>query len=185
MELLWRRLDRPGHEFVRLDVGLVGPEHDRRLSGVAVFLHDGAPCRMEYEIVCDAGWRTRSATVRGLVGGAAIDVSIEARHGGSWLLNGVEVEAVRGCIDVDLNFSPSTNLLPIRRLELAVGEEAAVSAAWLRFPSFTLERLEQSYRREGTDRYRYSSAGGAFVASLRVNEAGLPLDYAGLWEAER
>lgn len=72
-----------------------------------------------------------------------------------------------------LNFSPSTNLLPIRRLNLAIGQGAAVRAAWLRFPSFTLEPLEQVYRRIDPTTYRYESAGGRFVAELQVNDSGL------------
>lgn len=38
------------------------------------------------------------------------------------LLNGVDCPAVAGCTDIDLGFSPSTNLLPIRRLSLEVGD---------------------------------------------------------------
>jgi hypothetical protein len=180
MELLWKRLDRPGHELVRL----IDEPEDRRLAGVALFLHEETPCRLDYEIVLDHEWRTRSARVHGFVGSRVIDVTTEAEDG-RWRLNGVEVDGVRGCVDVDLNFSPSTNLLPIRRLQLAEGDEATVSAAWLRFPSFALERLDQTYRRESAERYRYSSAGGAFVAALLVNEAGLPLEYAGIWSVER
>jgi len=91
---------------------------------------------------------------------------------------------VAGCIDLDLNFSPSTNLLPIRRLSLTVGEEASVRAAWLRFPSFTLEPLEQIYRRTGATTYVYESAGGRFVRELIVNEAGFVTLYPGIWQAE-
>ena len=47
---------------------------------------------------------------------------------------GADSRAVDGCRDIDLNFSPSTNVLPIRRLSLDVGDQAAVRAAWLRFP---------------------------------------------------
>ena len=64
------------------------------------------------------------------------------------------------------------------------GEEAPVSAAWLRFPGFQLERLEQVYRRTGPASYRYESAGGAFVRDLEVTGAGLVTRYPGLWEAE-
>jgi hypothetical protein len=103
---------------------------------------------------------------------------------GRWWLNDRACPAVSGCIDVDLNFSPSTNLLPIRRLNLAIGEEATVRAAWLRFPSFTLEPLEQTYRRLGERTYRYSSAGGRFVAELEVDDRGLPLRYGDIWRVE-
>lgn len=89
-----------------------------------------------------------------------------------------------GCVDLDLNFSPSTNLLPIRRLELAVGQRTEVKAAWLRFPSFTLEPLDQLYRRIDAAVYRYESAGGKFVRDLQVDAAGFVTHYPGFWQIE-
>jgi uncharacterized protein len=163
--ILWRRLDRPGHEAARLE--------GTRLVGAAAFVHDGQPCALAYRVDCDEAWRTRSAHVRGFVGERAIDVLIDV-DGGRWLLNGAEVEAVRGCVDVDFNFSPSTNLLPIRRGAIGV----PVVAAWLRFPSFALEPLEQSYERIGERVVRYASATG-FTADIEVNEDGLPVHYPG------
>jgi hypothetical protein len=170
-EILWRRLDRPGHEAARVD--------GTSIMGAAVFAHDGAACALAYNVVCDASWRTQWARVRGFLGGREIDVRIDV-DGERWLLNGNEVEAVRGCIDVDFNFSPSTNLLPIRRG--AIGTK--VVAAWLRFPSFELQPLEQTYERIGEGTYRYSSATG-FTADIEVNEDGLPTHYPGLVSAER
>ena len=70
------------------------------------------------------------------------------------------------------------------RLGLAVGGEAEVEAAWLRFPSFELEPLPQVYRRLGESVYRYESAGGKFVADLEVNQAGFVTNYPGFWQAE-
>jgi hypothetical protein len=87
-------------------------------------------------------------------------------------------------VDIDLGFSPSTNLLPIRRLALNVGEEAEVRAAWLPFPSLVFEVLPQVYRREGERTYRYESRGGAFVRVLEVNAVGFVTSYPGLWQAE-
>jgi hypothetical protein len=91
--------------------------------------------------------------------------------------------SVTGCIDLDLNFSPSTNLLPIRRLNLAVGDEAQVRAAWLRFPSFELEPLFQTYRRIDESTYRYLSSTG-FAADLEVSSVGFVTNYPGIWEVE-
>src|ERR671912_84796 len=114
--ILWRRLDGPGHDFARLrDEGGDGV---RRLDGVAIF-HDPAdelPCRIDYEVVCDAAWRTVSATARGLVGDRPVIAELTVDAQGRWRLNGVEVPAVDGCVDVDLAFTPATNSLPIRRL---------------------------------------------------------------------
>ena len=41
--------------------------------------------------------------------------------------------AVSGCVDLDLGFTPATNLIAIRRLALSVGASAEVTAAWLDF----------------------------------------------------
>ncbi|HEU4557847.1 MAG TPA: putative glycolipid-binding domain-containing protein [Longimicrobium sp.] len=175
--ILWRRVDTPGHEVSRL-----APDGDGWvLAGSAMFAHEGQPCRLYYSVTCDHGFRTQTAAVQGWVGDHDINVTIEA-EGGRWRLNGVECPQVEGCIDVDLNFSPSTNLLPIRRLDLAIGDEAEVRAAWLRFPEFVLEPLPQVYRRTGRDTYHYESGGGAFVAELEVDVVGFVSRYAGLFE---
>ena len=180
MPILWRRLDRPGHESARI----FSRDSRWHLTGTAAFAHEGQACRLDYLIACDVEWRTVSAKVAGWVGEETIesDVSVSPDH--LWRLNGAEQPAVAGCIDLDLNFSPSTNLLPIRRLNLAVGEEASVRAAWLRFPSFTLEPLEQVYRRTGAGTYVYESAGGRFVRELKVDEAGFVTLYPGFWQSE-
>jgi uncharacterized protein len=180
MSILWRRLDTPGHESAR--IFLQGSHW--HLTGTAIFAHTGQPCRLDYSVVCDAEWRTVSGQVAGWVGDELIELTISVGPHQEWLLNETEFPIVAGCTDLDLNFSPSTNLLPIRRLNLAVGEEAAVRAAWLRFPSFTLEPLDQHYRRLDERTWRYESAGGSFVRELQVNEEGLVTLYPGLWQAE-
>lgn len=174
--ILWRRLDRPGHEFARLSPA----DSAWRLSGAAVFAHDGAPCRLDYVVVCNDAWETTSGKVSGWVGKDEVSIDVAVLPGGIWRSNGTEVPGVRGAVDLDLNFSPSTNLLPIRRLNLEVGQEAAVRAAWLRFPSFAFEPLEQTYRRIDAKTYRYESAGGSFAADLTVDDSGLVTFYPGL-----
>lgn len=135
--MLWRRLDQPGHESARLRVHQSGWS----LTGTAVFANDQQPCRLDYVVVCDAGWHTVSGKVAGWVGSGTVEIAIVVDTARRWWLNGKECPDVAGCTDLDLNFSPSTNLLPIRRLNLAIGAQADVRAAWLRFPSFTLEPL--------------------------------------------
>ena len=178
--ILWRRLDRPGHEFARAYL----LHSSWRLTGTAVFAPEGQACRLDYMIVCDAEWRTVSARVTGWLGNQPIEINISVDATGHWRLDGAECQAVSGCTDIDLNFSPSTNLLPIRRLGLEIGAEAEVHAAWLRFPSFKLERLDQRYSRVSPETYRYESAGGAFVTEIDVNSAGFVTRYPNFWEVE-
>src|SRR5262245_46416895 len=142
--ILWRRLDAPGHEFAQLFF----EEAVWRLTGTAIFAFGDSQrraARLDYLVECDEGWRTRSAHVSGWVGDETISVDITVDEARRWRLNGIEIPEVEGCVDIDLNFSPSTNLLPIRRLRLNVGDEVSATAAWLRFPDFILDTLGQSY----------------------------------------
>jgi uncharacterized protein len=178
--VLWRRLDQPGHDAA----WLVAQASGWQLAGSAVFSQDGQPVRLEYSIDCNAGWQSLRARVRGWMGSLAVELELTADEARRWRLNGVECPAVAGCLDVDLSFTPATNLLPIRRLELATGRSAEVRAAWLAFPNLTLEPLEQCYRRTGPATYHYESNGGEFQRELEVNPAGFVTLYPGLWQAE-
>jgi uncharacterized protein len=178
--ILWRRLDQPGHEAAELS----SVDDGWRLCGVAVFAEAGRPCRLEYDIACDRDWSTRRCSVAGLVGTTRVSLELERSARGDWSVNGSEVPSLDRCSDVDLGFSPATNLLPIRRLRLSVGAAAPVRAAWVRFPEMTVEVLEQEYRRVSVDRYHYESAGGAFQRELIVDDSGFVLHYPELWSSE-
>jgi hypothetical protein len=176
----WRRLDRPGHEASRLSLR----NSQWHLEGTAVFDEGGQACRLDYQVVCDSTWRTMRARVGGWLGGEELAVDVSVDGAGRWWRNGVECREVAGCVDIDLSFSPSTNLLPIRRLALEVGEDAPVRAAWVRLPDLRVEPLEQWYRRIGDGKYGYESAGGRFRADLDVNDAGFVTRYPDLWAEE-
>ena len=180
LPVIWRRYDLPGYETCKILVSDGG----WRLTGVAVLVWEGLACRLDYVIDCDEQWVTRLATVDGWVGDRLIGVTVARDAGGQWRLNGNACEDLAGCVDIDLNFSPSTNLLPIRRLDLEVGSAAMVRAAWLRFPSFALEPLDQSYTRLEERKYRYESGGGLFVAEVTVDDGGLVIDYGNIWSRE-
>lgn len=178
--ILWRRLDLPGHEIATIE-----PDPDGwRLDGVAVLVESGRPCRIEYDIRCDARWMTRRCAIRGQVGERSVSLEIERESTAVWRIGGIETPALKGCDDIDLGFSPATNLLPIRRLGLSDGAQAIVRAAWIRFPELTAEVLVQSYTRVSAGHYVYESAGGAFRRELQVDEFGCVIDYPGLWRAE-
>lgn len=180
ISILWRRIDLPGHEIATL--AALGECWE--LSGTAIFTSPKGPCKLDYAVICDSAWRTKAARISGMVGGDAVSLIVSADAQRRWHLNGTECPAVEGCIDIDLGFSPSTNLLPIRRLALNVDEEAAVKAAWLPFPSLAFEPLPQLYRRDGATTWHYESRGGVFVRKLEVNAAGFVTSYPDVWQAE-
>lgn len=178
--ILWRRLDRPGHEAARL----VHHAPFWQLGGTAVFGHELGPCRLEYQVVCDAGWRTLHAKVIGWIGPRQVKAELYTDTARRWVINGQQASSVAGCVDLDLAFTPSTNTLPIRRLSLNPGERVEVRAAWLTFPALELEPLVQVYVRTGASSYHYESSGGAFETDLEVGAGGFVLRYPPLWEEE-
>ncbi|MFA9446877.1 putative glycolipid-binding domain-containing protein [Egicoccus sp. AB-alg6-2] len=128
----------------------------------------GLSAALGYEVEVDAAWRTRRARLE-----TADDVRVLHSDGhGRWWRNGQQVTDLEGCLDVDLEASPVTNTLPLRR-----ARGGPVRAAWLRVPGPAIEPLEQSYAEEGEGRWTYRSAGG-FVGELAVDEHGLVTSYA-------
>ena len=177
---MWRRLDVDGLEHFRLRREAGGP----RLAGTVLLAGEGGsgPLRLDYDIGCDTGWATRSAGITLMRGAGTRRMSLSADGKGRWRIDGEEAEALRGCLDVDVSLTPSTNTLPIRRLALAVGESRQVTTAWVRLPELVVEPLPQQYTRLAERRYRYESRGGAFVAELEIDDDGLVVSYPPLWE---
>ena len=176
----WRRLDLPGHDEAQLR----NEPESWQLEGHAEFVEDRNRWKLGYTVRCTPDWTTTRATVKGHSDRGAIEASVVRSAIGGWTLNGAAVPAVAGCTDVDLAFTPATNLLSLRRLELAVGQEAIVVAAWLTFPEFGLIPLRQRYRRTSKTTYDYEAPELPFAGILTVNPEGFVLDYAGLWRAE-
>jgi uncharacterized protein len=181
--ILWRRLDVPGHDAASLREADGGME----LRGMAIFHDESRPTALHYSVRCDNEWVTTEATVGGWYGARTVDLRVRRTPAGSWTLNGGPCPAVAGCIDLDLSFTPATNLLPLRRLDLAVGQSAEVRSAWLEWPAATLTPLTQRYARRSVAEYDYEAdlpGTDQFAAVLRVEPGGWVLDYAELWQAE-
>jgi uncharacterized protein len=181
--ILWRRLDVLGHDSASVRELGDGAE----LRGMAVFQDEGGPTALHYRVRCDSGWHTIGATVKGWVGDRSVELLVQRSRAGDWILNDVPYPTVRGCIDLDLSFTPATNLLPLRRLDLAVGQTAEVRSAWLEWPAAVLTPLVQRYSRRSGDDYDYEAdLPGAenFVAVLRIDPGGWVVEYDDLWRAE-
>jgi uncharacterized protein len=174
----WRKLDHPGHDSCRL---FRSPE-GWLLRGAAVFVDNKRHCHLNYELVADSAWKTRRAEVCGFVGSNAVKLRIRSSSRLRWFTDGVEQEKVAGCMDLDLGFTPATNLIAIRRLALKVGQSAQAPAAYLAFPKMRLERLEQSYHRTGPTTFEYTAPRFGYAGTLEVGASGAVASYPGLFE---
>jgi uncharacterized protein len=174
--ILWQGLIAPSMErFVAART-----ENGCQLSGLILQAHQDEPYVVRYSIDVDDAWRTRAVQIE-VENAGQHRITLAADGAGHWLRDGERVPAVENCLDVDLEWSPSTNTLPVRRLGLALGETKTVAAAWVRFPSLAVQRLDQSYERLEERRYRYRS--GRFTADLTVDEDGVVLQYGVNWKA--
>jgi hypothetical protein len=89
-----------------------------------------------------------------------------------------------GCVDLDLGFTPATNLFQLRRVALQVGQAADVPVAWLDGFVGTLDTLYQRYERRTAEAYWYEAPRFTYFALLQVNAFGFVEKYPNLWEAE-
>src|SRR5713101_6674352 len=165
----WQRLDIRGTEKFEL----VEIEQGWLLRGQVVLGSGDEEARVEYSVNTDQNWVTREVTVHFRRGDSSRQVRARADGRGRWRQDDREIAVARGCLDVDLAFTPSTNTLPIRRLKLDVGTSARVRAAWLRYPELDWQVLEQEYERLSEDTYEYRSRGGILVVKLKVDDVGL------------
>ena len=178
LERLWQRLDTPGHDACAIAED--GGGHV--IDGMAVFRDTDGIARLRYRVDCDAEWLTRRAWIDGWVGARRIDLQIARTEESQWTLNGELVAIVDGLRDVDLGFTPATNVLPIRRLRLDIGEEASAPAAWIDTADWRLKRLEQIYRRTSASTFDYRAPDQRYEGQLSVDDAGVVAHYPGLWE---
>jgi len=152
------------------------------LKGTVVeVLKDQRPMLANYEIHCDENWLTHRVQVERTIGSDVTTLSLNVESRGVWRSSGQELPALRGCDDVDLMVTPATNTLPIRRLDLQVGNSESVIVAWVKFPELTVQPLSQRYTRLTRDSYRYGSNTG-FSAEIAVDDLGLVTTYSGGWE---
>ena len=178
--ILWRRLDVTGHDACRL----IEEPGGWRLEGTAAFHQDGTLACLAYEITCDRDWRTQEGFIHGWIGERSIDFRLARSSDDVWTLNGQVIPQLKGCLDLDLGFTPATNLFQIRRIALGVGEAADVLVAWFDERAVTVDTLCQRYERRSEDTYWYTSPRFGYSGLLRVNALGFVEKYPDLWEAE-
>jgi len=176
----WRSLHRPGTDRCVLEAAASGA----RLVGRADYLAAAGAVRLDYRVACDRSWRTVEARVEGTLAGRSVAFDVARREGDLWAMNEARIAGVTGCLDLDLGFTPATNLLAIRRLDLSIGQAAAAPAAWLDVDAAALSVLPQRYERRSATAYWYAAPTVGYEALLEVDASGFVTRYPGLWEAD-
>lgn len=177
--VLWRHLDTEGHDCCRLNLEPDGWS----LEGQSVFVHDAGPVSLSYRVDATTDWRTTSALVAGWIGSDEIDIRIVHFDSGAWLFNDTPQDLPSNIVDLDLGFTPATNLLPLRRLPLDIGARDAAPAAYFDLSERRLSVLDQSYTRLDAENYAYAAPAFGYEAVLTADATGFVRRYPHLFEA--
>jgi uncharacterized protein len=177
----WRhRGARDGFEVVFLH----GDGDGLRADGVTTAVEEGIAWVVRYGIDVGADGTTRRVQVAGRSAAGSHELGLASDGPGRWRVDGAPAPELDGCLDVDLESSALTNAFPVRRLQLAPGQEAEAPAVYVRALDLRVERLEQRYVRlddaGSRARYGYRAPRFEFECELVYDEHGLVLDYPGI-----
>jgi hypothetical protein len=151
-----------------------------------ILLHrDDRALRCHYRLETDAKWRVREVNLALQIGGATQQekaITLTADGKGRWRIDGVKAPHLEGCVDVDIQITPLTNTLPIRRLGLTEGERSEIRVAYLPVPGLHPRPADQRYtclKALGPPGglFRYEGLFRGFTADLPVDSNGFVVDY--------
>lgn len=140
----------------------------------------GWPFRLAYRLTWHPGtFRLATADLTVSTNGRRRTLGLRVDADGGWHDdNGARRPELDGCVDVDIWPTPFTNSLPLWRRGLRIGQREVFRTAWISAPDLTVEATGQAYTRLSEHRYLFESLDGTgFSAELRVDDAGLVVDY--------
>jgi hypothetical protein len=152
-----------------------------RLRGHTSAVEDGVAYAVRYEIEVDQEWRTRRARVANDTVAGPREVELVSDGRGHWTVDGVSAPRLEGLVDIDLEASACTNMLPVHRMPMPAGVLTPAPAAYVQARDLSVRHLDQTYRRIHAHRFDYTSEGG-FTAVLEYDASGLIVDYPGVAE---
>ena len=179
-EVIWEQIVGKGLEHLIL-------RQDQKIEAesLALGIIEGATYRIKYQIVCDTDWKVERVRVKDLLINKAL-VFIQ-KEDGVWSDEQDHlIEALNGCIDVDIMITPFTNTIPIKRLRLAMGESREISVLYFRIPGLTFSKFDQRYTFLSQEKdhgvYKYESLSSGFTSDIKVEADGLVMDYPGIFK---
>lgn len=79
--------------------------------------------RVKYTILANSAWEVTGFSIESQINGKEYRTALQSNGKGNWTTDGGHpIELFQGCIDIDISLTPFTNTLPIRRLDLSLGE---------------------------------------------------------------
>lgn len=144
--------------------------------------HEGWFFYIQYHIIVNQAWHAMELAISINMNNKTDDFLFRGNGEGAWQFNGKNAPELEGCIDVDISFTPFTNTLPIRRLNLNPGETREIKVLYVDVLEKKVSLLKQQYRCMAAGSYRYRNVPNDFEAVIRTDENGYVTDYPGLFK---
>lgn len=152
------------------------------------------PYRVHFLLELDENWVTRSLEISSQGDGwkrhlelnrSATGIWVGESDGTGelpWIEQGVEPTALPAhVLDVDVQYSPATNLMPVKRLGLnQTGRRETFTMAWISVPHLETYEDVQTYTILNGDDSRlvgFESGDGSFKATIECDDDGVVIDY--------
>lgn len=164
----WQRWDGDGHETVQL----------RWENEGWTVTSDVAGENVSYVLRLSATWQLRQYLLfRDL---DEPDLWLGTGGDGRWgEMNGAHRPDLDGCFDIEMAITPFTQTLPIRRLQLKVGDAADITVARVDVQTLGVVPVRQRYHHVGERRYVHTDFGSAVETEFDVDPYGLLQDHEG------
>jgi len=176
-EVMWISLDSQVFEHVLLF------NHNNSIlaDGIIIHLEKNSSYRIRYNIECDSFWRVRKVELN-MLDNSNRNLLMFSDGEGNWTnQNGEIIAELNGCIDVDIYYSPFTNTVAIKRLNLKLNESGEIITAYINTPELTAVPDPQRYtfleQSPELSKYLYESIDSDFKAELSVDSDMLLIEY--------
>lgn len=169
MEIRWRGQDPFSEETLLLEGG-----REEIIARATVRREDTG---YDYRVLLRGSWVFAELSVSA---GGDGELTLRRSPASAWTADGRSRPDLAEAVDIDLSFSPFTNTLPVRRLELGIGESRDIVTAYVT-PELEVLPDPQRYTRTGERRYLYESRDSDFRREILVDGEGLVVDYPGLF----
>lgn len=178
-QIVWKGLFYQMMEYCSMDTSGT----DIRINGTIVGFGEDTPFSVSYDIIADRAWHMSGLEMAIERDGDCSWISLHRDINGQWSQTGHTRNEWDHCIDVDISLTPFTNTLPIRRLNIPIGERVQVDALYINVFKNEIKPVTQFYTRLSENRYLYEGVLKDFKAEITVDNDGLVTDYPGIFSS--
>ena len=165
----WRGLDPVTIEHCHI----ISTDRDTRIRGTVITPDYG----LFYRLKLDDSEHIRTARLERTDGSV---LELFSDGAGNWSDDRAEpLDALKGCLDIDIWPTPLTNSLPLWRCAFTTGQPQRFAMAWIDADTMTIKRSEQIYTMLDDTHVQFQSAD--FERILEVDADRIVVDYPGLF----